>query len=159
MNVDTQIRIRPATAKDKDFLLSLVPRLTDFGAPAWRNVDEMTDIDSRILLGSLFGNDADSAIFIAVNEAGTALGFIHLHAGHDHYYKERHAHISDVIVCAAAAGQGIGSLLIAAAEAWARDKGFTLITLSVFAQNIRARALYARLGYGEDMLRCVKELG
>jgi GNAT superfamily N-acetyltransferase len=48
--------------------------------------------------------------------------------------------------------------LLAAAEDWARAQGFRLIGLDVFANNRRARAFYARLGYQDDSLRVTKAL-
>jgi GNAT superfamily N-acetyltransferase len=44
--------------------------------------------------------------------------------------------------------RGIGSMLVQAAEAWARDKGLAQVRLAVFEFNGGARALYERLGYG-----------
>jgi hypothetical protein len=43
-------------------------------------------------------------------------------------------------------------------EQWAREQGYRWLTLSVFAQNVRAREVYSRLGYGEDIMKYVKEL-
>jgi ribosomal protein S18 acetylase RimI-like enzyme len=45
-----------------------------------------------------------------------------------------------------------------AGEAWARGRGYRLLTLDVFAGNERARSFYRRLGYGEDSLSMAKEL-
>jgi ribosomal protein S18 acetylase RimI-like enzyme len=53
----------------------------------------------------------------------------------------------------------VGRALMAKAEDWAREHGYGWLTLSVFGQNVRARELYERLGYGEDIIRYVKELG
>jgi ribosomal protein S18 acetylase RimI-like enzyme len=47
-------------------------------------------------------------------------------------------------------GLGIGSRLVAAAEARIRARGLTMASLSVEHDNPRARALYERLGY----IRC-----
>jgi ribosomal protein S18 acetylase RimI-like enzyme len=44
-------------------------------------------------------------------------------------------------------GRGIGSGLIAAAEAWACDLGLDELRLEVAAENADARRLYERLGY------------
>jgi ribosomal protein S18 acetylase RimI-like enzyme len=44
-------------------------------------------------------------------------------------------------------GRGIGSALIAAAEAWARDLGLDELRLEVADENADARRLYERLGY------------
>jgi GNAT superfamily N-acetyltransferase len=63
-----------------------------------------------------------------------------------------------VIVAPEGEGRGIGSLLIAKGEEWARSNGYRWLTLSVFAQNLRAREVYKWLGYGEDIMKYVKEL-
>jgi ribosomal protein S18 acetylase RimI-like enzyme len=44
-------------------------------------------------------------------------------------------------------GRGIGTALIAAVEAWARDTGQREIRLEVAVENAAARRLYERLGY------------
>lgn len=46
-------------------------------------------------------------------------------------------------------GQGIGTELLALAEAHARDKGFDKLSLIVFEQNAGAKKLYERSGYRE----------
>lgn len=46
-------------------------------------------------------------------------------------------------------GQGIGSELMHLAEQQADDKEFGKISLIVFEDNIRAKRLYERIGYGE----------
>ncbi len=50
-------------------------------------------------------------------------------------------------------GTGIGTRLIAEAEAAARAQGFAEMSLTVFAQNARAVRLYERLGYEERARR------
>jgi GNAT superfamily N-acetyltransferase len=63
-----------------------------------------------------------------------------------------------VIVVSGCEGRGVGSVLIAKGEEWARAQGYRWLTLSVFAQNVRARDVYKRLGYGEDTMKYIKEL-
>ena len=63
-----------------------------------------------------------------------------------------------MIVAPEGEGGGIGRALIAKGEEWARAQGYRWLTLSVFAQNLRAREIYKRLGYGEDIMKYVKEL-
>lgn len=46
-------------------------------------------------------------------------------------------------------GEGIGTLLLRAAEAEGQARGYTLASLIVFSANIGARRLYQRLGYRE----------
>ncbi len=158
MQSNSAINIRHASINDKAFIISLVPRLTEFGLPLWRKEQGMTDTDSGILADRLLNEYPDTVIFIAEDENNTALGFIHIQPGNDIYNKEKHGHISDVIVAPGADGRGIGRLLMNKAEEWARSKEFRWLTLTVFAQNTRARELYKNIGYGEDMIKCVKEL-
>ncbi|HVF68274.1 MAG TPA: GNAT family N-acetyltransferase [Pyrinomonadaceae bacterium] len=152
------VRIRPASAADEDFVVSLMPRLVEFGPPAWRDAGQMTAHDTRVITESLLDPKPGAAVFIAEDEDGTPLGFIHLHADTEHYIHEEHGHVEDVIVAPAGEGRGVGRALLEKAEEWARARGYRWLTLNVFAENLRAREVYSRLGYGEDMVKYVKEL-
>ncbi|MBC7829950.1 MAG: GNAT family N-acetyltransferase [Chitinophagaceae bacterium] len=158
MGTNSNVHTRLATINDQDFITSLLPRLTEFGPPSWRDVAGMISTDTQILVAKLSNIHPGTIILVAEDDQKIPLGFIHLQGGNDYYYKEKHAHISDVIVVDKAAGRGIGLILIREGEAWARAQGFRWLTLSVFAQNVRARELYSRLGYGEDIMKYVKEL-
>jgi GNAT superfamily N-acetyltransferase len=152
------IRIRNATAMDEPFIATLVARLTEFGVPPWRDPQEMHATDREVLIHKLHHPSADIAIFVAEVMNGTPFGFIHVHEGTDHYYKEPHGHISDLIIAPSGEGLGIAKLLVSQAEEWCSQKGFRWLTLSVFCQNARARAVYGHLGFGDDILKCVKVL-
>jgi len=158
MNTDSTIQIRSAAVSDTEFIVSLIPRLTEFGLPDWRNAAEMTAKDIEILTAGLLNPPRGTAIFIAQDGEGTRLGFIHLKTGTDYYNDETHGHISDIIVAPEGEGRGIARLLMMKAEDWARSNGYRWLTLSVFAQNTHAREVYRRLGYGEDIMKYVKEL-
>jgi ribosomal protein S18 acetylase RimI-like enzyme len=158
MNTRSTIRTRPATIDDKDFIISLVPRLTIFGPPSHRDADSMIILDTKILTGILIDPHSEHEIFIAEDENNIQIGFLHLQPGNDYYNKDKHGHISDVIVAPGAEGQGVGKSLMNKAEEWARLNGFQWLTLSVFAQNLRARELYNKLGYSEDIMKYVKKL-
>ncbi len=158
MNIDSNIQIRPASIGDKEFIISLVPRLVEFGPPSWRDDTQMIVTDAQVLSDKLLNQPPGTAVFIAEDANGVALGFIHLQTGTDYYNHKEHGHIADVIVAPEGEGSGIGRLLIAKGEEWARSQGYRWLTLSVFAQNLRAREVYKRLGYGEDIMKYVKEL-
>jgi ribosomal protein S18 acetylase RimI-like enzyme len=55
-------------------------------------------------------------------------------------------------------GRGIGTALMHAAEAWARERGFDALELDVADPNRDARLLYERLGYGLVAHTLVKPL-
>jgi GNAT superfamily N-acetyltransferase len=156
--MSSEIRIRPATGADREFVVSLMQRLVEFGPPAWRDAAQMTETDTRVITEHLLNPTPGTAIFIAETADGSPLGLIHLKIGADHYNREEHGHIEDLIVAPGGEGRGVGRALLEWAEEWARSRGYRWLTLNVFAQNLRARSLYSRQGYGEDMLKCVKEL-
>jgi ribosomal protein S18 acetylase RimI-like enzyme len=158
VSTSSKIHIRPASSSDLEFIISLLPRLAEFGPPAWRNSAQMLDTDIQVLRDALLNTSPETMIFIAEDDQGVSLGFIHLQTGKDYYYHEAHGHIANIIVAPGGEGRGIGRILMTKGEEWARSQGFRWLTLSVFAQNLRARELYERLGYREDIMKYVKEL-
>jgi ribosomal protein S18 acetylase RimI-like enzyme len=154
-----EIQIRNAKAEDMEFIVSLVSRLTDgFELPSWREPTQLNTVDAEVLTRVLLTNPPEATILVAEDETGVSLGFIHLNVSTDYYDPEKHGHISDIIVAPHAEGRGAGKALMAAAEEWARGKGFKSLTLNVFANNTRARNLYEKIGYGEDAIKYRKEL-
>jgi ribosomal protein S18 acetylase RimI-like enzyme len=152
------MRIRPAHAGDRSFILDLAPRLVEFGPVPGRVSSEMIARDRAVLAKALEQPSAETALFVAEDDAGRALGFIHVTTDEDYYADSRTGHIADVVVSPDAGERGVGSALIAYAEEWARQRGFAMLTLNVFAANRRARDLYARLGFEEEWIRCIKRL-
>ncbi len=158
INVDSAVRIRPADVADRDFIFSLLPRLIEFEIPSCRTPEQMNATDRRVIERVLATNPSGTAVFIAQDDDGESLGFIHLTSAVDYYTEEKHGHISDIVVASAGEGRGVGRALMAAGEEWAHAQGYRLLTLNVFVQNIRARKLYEKLGFGEDMLKYIKEI-
>jgi GNAT superfamily N-acetyltransferase len=152
------MRIRPAGLDDREFILALAPRLVEFGQVAGRDAAQMVARDRAVLIAALDQPSPDTELFVAEDDDGTALGLIHLTTDSDYYSDRETGHIGDVVVTAAAGQRGVGSALIAFAEEWARGRGFAMLTLNVFSVNRRARELYARLGFQEEWIRCIKRL-
>ncbi len=152
------VHIRPAHSGDHAFILSLTPRFSEFGPPAWRTAAEI-DAANEAALRKALEQAGDGEIFlIAEDEQGAALGFIHLQTQEDYFNGRPYGYISDVAVAAAGQGRGAGKALMAAAEAWSRECGHALLALYVFAANERARAFYESLGYAEEVVKYVKPL-
>ena len=65
------------------------------------------------------------------------------------------AHVADLglMVAASHRRRGVGTTLLAAAEAWARGAGVAKLELHVFPHNAPAIALYEKLGYEREGLR------
>ena len=153
-----RITIRPARASDRDWILSQAPRLHDFGPPPWRERGVMDRAVTASIDGGLTAPGPDQTVLVAEGAQGDLLGFVHLHAAIDFHTGERHGHVSDIVVAPEAEGRGVGAALMAAAEDWARGRGFRLLSLHVFADNARARTLYERLGYRLDIVKMIKTL-
>ena len=152
------IRVRPATPEHADFVLGLVPQLVAFGPPPWRNVRQMLETDTLVIGDALRGLSDSATVLVAEDSGGQPLGFVHVCGEPDYYTRAEAGHIADIIVAPEARGRGVGETLIAAAEQWARARGYTLLTLNVFVENTRARALYERTGFGAETVRYVKAL-
>jgi ribosomal protein S18 acetylase RimI-like enzyme len=69
------------------------------------------------------------------------------------------AYISDLIISAPFRRQGIGSALLAQAEAYALSAGARCVVVGVLAGNHGAREAYRHAGFAEYDLRFVKPLG
>ncbi|MBA3658923.1 MAG: GNAT family N-acetyltransferase [Gemmatimonadales bacterium] len=151
--------IRPARDDERDFVVGLAPRLAQgFELPAGRTAGEIVRAESEALLAALERPDDQQAVLIAERDDGTRGGLVYLQRQVDYFRQAPHAHVSILVVGAEVEGQGAGSRLLDAAEHWARDQGFDMITLHVFDGNRRARAVYERHGYAPEYSRYVKRL-
>jgi ribosomal protein S18 acetylase RimI-like enzyme len=70
----------------------------------------------------------------------------------------RFAIVEEIVVAAERRGEGIGSRLMAEAEAWAKNNGAVEVWLDVWEFNENAIGFYASLGYETITLRMRKEL-
>lgn len=155
---DSSPHVRLAHADDDDFILELAERLVAFELPAWRKQKE-TLAGIRADIGRhLRELPAASHLFVAEDEAGARLGFLHLQTQKDFFTGVLNCHIADLVVAADHDGEGVGSALIAFAERWAKEHRCRHVTLSVFPGNRRARDLYERHGYGDELIRMAKAL-
>src|SRR4029453_6875234 len=92
------VRIRPAHPDDKDFILGLVPRLTEFGAVAGRDSPQMIARDRAVLTVVLEHPSDDAALYVAEDDDGRPIGFVHLTTVDDHYTNSAAPHIGALIV-------------------------------------------------------------
>jgi ribosomal protein S18 acetylase RimI-like enzyme len=152
------IHIRPFTSSDTDFIESLIPRFSEFDLPPWRGRDEIDKANIASLKKAMETPEPGSAIFIAEDEMGKRAGFLHLQIQTDYFNGTKNAYISDIAVDSAFEGQGIGRILLDKAEDWAREQDCSLLTLYVFSDNSRARKVYEKLGFKEEVTKYVKPL-
>jgi ribosomal protein S18 acetylase RimI-like enzyme len=154
----TEWRVRPAGPSDRAFMLGITPRLAQgFDLPSWRSAREVVAAESATLDAALRPGADQGAVLLAEEGGGVPGGYAYVRAETD-YYGRTHAHIEILAVSQTAEGRGAGRALVLAAEGWARAAGLDLITLNVFADNRRARALYERLGFAPETLHYAKPL-
>jgi len=152
-----EVVIRQARDEDRDFIVGLVPSLLEFGSPAWRDADALVSGFRQVLARALSSHDPRATVLIAQASDETRLGFISLRVVENIEGGER-GHVADLAVTASARRMGVGTALIKAGEAWARDRGFDLLSLDVWSTNDAALAFYLRLGYFVDSLALIKRL-
>ena len=150
------ISVRSFIPQDKEFILSLVSRFSEFELPEWRHTDEIDNTNRLALLKAMEQLEPESAIFVAEDETTGPVGFIHLQTRTDYFNGEKQGYISDIAVDSSHEGQGIGRMLLETAESWSREQGYALLTLFVFAGNTHAQQIYKRSGFAQDIIRYAK---
>jgi ribosomal protein S18 acetylase RimI-like enzyme len=149
--------IRRAARPDEPWVRELIPRLHEFGPPAYRPPDAMNAAEAAATVAAIDGGD-DRVVLVAEDEGGERLGFVHVETATDFFTRERHGHISTIVVSPAAEGRGVGLALLDAAGSWCRERRYRLLTLNVFDQNGAARRLYERAGFGIDTIKYLQVL-
>jgi ribosomal protein S18 acetylase RimI-like enzyme len=151
------MNIRSATTEDREAILALVPRLAQHGTPPGRDAGQIAATDLQTIAAAIDARTAETALLTAEHD-GSIVGFIHVKTVTDYYTQQPIGHVSDIVVASRAEGRGVGRALIAAAEDWARSRGYTWMQLNVLVGNTAARSLYEQLGYGAEWLKYVKPL-
>lgn len=153
-----KFRIRTALPTDRDFILSLASRFSDFDLPEWRATSEVNETNHRLLLKAVEHPEPGSAVFVVEAQNGKLAGFIHLETEADFFSGSPHGYIAHLGVDKAFEGQGAGQLLMEHAETWTRQQGYSLLTLYVFAGNLRAQRLYQKNGFQQELIKYAKEI-
>jgi ribosomal protein S18 acetylase RimI-like enzyme len=155
---DSAPHVRLAHADDDEFILSLAERLVAFDLPPWRKRGETLAGIREDIARHLRELPAASHLFVAEDAEGERLGFLHLQTQTDFFTGALNCHISDLIVAAEHDGEGVGSAMVAFAEHWAREHRCRHVTLAVFPGNAKARELYRRHGYADELVRMAKAI-
>ena len=154
-----QFVVRSATKADGEAMLALFPRLADFEIPESRTAEHLWKHDAA-LMRAWIGEKADGCLVqVAEDEQGEIVGLAMLTLRPELLSHEPSAHLEAIAVASGVEGQGIGQMLLRAAEAEAVAHGAQTITLHVFSSNKRARGFYERSGYDGELMRYIKPLG
>jgi ribosomal protein S18 acetylase RimI-like enzyme len=151
------VAIRSACEADTDFVSGFVSSLLEFGSPAWSDAEIRASGFAEVLARAVRAQHPRSAVLIAQSAGGTRLGFISLTVRGDVSGAER-CHVADLGVIEDARRMGIGSALMRAGEAWARERGLPVLSLDLWATNERAHAFYETLGYSPESSCLFKRL-
>ena len=150
--------VRLAHADDDEFILAIAGRFVEFDLPAWRKRNETLNGIRNDIARHLRELPPATHVFVAEDEDGERLGFLHLQTQKDFFTGTLNCHISDIVVAQPFEGMGVGSALLRFAERWAREHRCRHMTLGVFPANARAIAMYERHGYGTELLRMAKAI-
>jgi GNAT superfamily N-acetyltransferase len=88
---------------------------------------------------------ADHTLMIA-DQAGRVVAFCHAYA-RPALDKPPEAVVQALVVDQACRGSGVGRIMMAAAEAWATERGFTSVALASHVSRADAHAFYQSIGY------------
>lgn len=150
------IRVRPYVPADREFVLSLAPRLA-IGIPPWRDTQKMIVTAQDWIKESIEQQGKKTLVIVAEDEQGERLGFATV--SHDtHFTGEGQAYIGELATSEAAEGRGVGKSLAQACEQWARDQGYRILSLATGAANVRALGFYRHMGYLDEDVKLVKLL-
>lgn len=155
---------RAATAADLDAMLALLPRLADYELPANRTSDMFWQGDAELLrTWSTEPVNADGTagvvtVRVGVNVDDTPVAVAIVSLNDDHFSHELNAHLEVLVVAPEADGHRVGRTLIAEMETWSAAQGAQTMSLHVLGNNHRARAVYAKIGFDEEMIRAIKFL-
>ena len=103
-------------------------------------------------------SEPSSHVLVADDGEGRVVGWLHV-AARTQLTEDLCAEILGLVVDEHARGAGVGALLLAAAEAWARSEGCTRIRVRSRDTRVRAHAFYEREGYERNKVQTVLHKG
>ncbi|TMG06100.1 MAG: GNAT family N-acetyltransferase [Chloroflexi bacterium] len=136
------IRIRPATLEDEEGVVYLLEQL--FEPPGGLPPDYTRERSSAAFRWAVEQRNAD--VLLAF-DGDTAVGLTSVYADIQSLGFGPKCWLQDMVVDKERRSEGIGGLLMAAAETWARAHGLTHIELSSNSGRVDAHRFYERQGF------------
>jgi ribosomal protein S18 acetylase RimI-like enzyme len=149
--------IRAAQEADRDFIFTLSPRLAEVAELPWHTdavVQKMQDDYIVEVLDKPLGPQ----VTLIAEKDNIALGFIHACSHKDSISGETCGTVPLLAISPSSQGMGVGQALMKAAEHWAKEQGYRLLHLEVFANNNKAQGFYQNLGFEAETLHMMKEI-
>ena len=150
------IRVRPYDSSDREFVLSLAPRLA-IGILPWRDPQKMIDTAQGWITESIKQHGTKTMVFVAEDQQGKRLGFATV-SHNTHFTGVGQAYIGELATDEAVEGQGVGKAMAQACEQWAREQGYGILSLTTGAANERALGFYRHMGYQDEDVTLIKLL-
>ena len=152
--------IRPADESDLANITDLLPELADFDVPSKRNREDLWRSDLELLRKILSQEAANSFCDVACadNGQGRLVGVVIVTMRGELLSGSPSAHLEAIVIDKECRGNGLGRKLLEHAETKAHELGSESMSLHVFANNHRARSLYAGNGYDEELIRAIRWL-
>jgi GNAT superfamily N-acetyltransferase len=138
-----QIEVRPATLDDEEEALYLLEQLFD---PPGRVPPDYTR--ERSSTAFRWGVEQPNADILLAFDGDHAVGLASVYADIQSLGFGPKCWLQDMVVDKERRSMGIGGLLMAAAEDWARARGLTHIELSSNSARVDAHRFYERQGFG-----------
>lgn len=162
MPTSPDIILRPMQPADREAVIDLLWALNKVEADlgATRRVDRFAAI--RCLDYDEDAVRASRGQLIVADAAGDVVGYIAMSQREggpflpDRYLPQ--LYIENLVVHPERRSAGIGALLIAEAERFARANGLGALTLGVIPGNLRGQAFYQREGFSADAIEMMKPL-
>lgn len=92
------------------------------------------------------GDAPDARVWVAQDAEGAIVGWIHLF-GNRLLESDPDVEIGGLVVHEDARGRGVGRALVGAAEDWARERGYTMVSVRSNVLRKGAHEFYKGLGY------------
>lgn len=148
---------RAAESGDAEAIIDLLPRLADYPLPPRREAHMFWSSDAELVRRWAAGEAPSTFVRVGAEaESVVAVAVVSLNV--DYFSGEPNAHLEAIAIHSTADGHGLGRRLIEECESEARRLGAKSMSLHVLGNNQRARAIYRRLGYDEEMIRAVRFL-
>ena len=149
--------IRLGTPADLPEIITLLPRLAAFDVPAYRVPEYLWHGDRDLISSWANGDRDDMHVAVAIVDE-TVVGVAALTLRKELLSGQPSAHLELLAINSRFEGAGIGSALVQKTESIAHASGAQSISLHVFSNNTRARLLYERHGYNDELMRYYKPL-
>ena len=144
-------KVRPAAPTDASASVGLMAQLAESGHG---QVDPGVEDRFRAMLEL-----PQYFIFVAEDDAGQVVGLLSMSHRWTLWHTGPCALIEELVVEEGVRRQGIGSALIRAALEWARAQECSEVEISTDQDNVKAQALYQRMGFESVALLLEYEMG